>query len=121
MRSISLLVSMLFALASCNLSRGAASPTAPQKRAIVRSLSQELNHATSGHIKIGAWKLTSLDVQNRWALAEVEPTGKPQLDSFMTLLHQVRGVWKVMTLGTNLRSSGKKFGAPRRLWKKWNL
>lgn len=34
---------------------------------------------------------------------------------------QKRGEWKILTLGTNLNGSGKKFGAPRTLWSWWEL
>lgn len=99
----------------------AKSPRSSQKPAILAALSKEFRHATPNHVKIAPWHLTSLEVHAPWALAGVETPKSSQLDPITVLLHKQRGVWKIATLGTNLRGSGARFGVPRALWQRWNL
>ncbi|RYG71148.1 hypothetical protein EON80_05680 [bacterium] len=72
-------------------------------------------------MKVTPFSLTSLDIQTTWALASIKPTGKQQLDPFKALLRKQNGRWRILTLGTNLHGSGKQYGVPERLWKRWEL
>jgi hypothetical protein len=118
----SLFVGLSLPLASHASPRAKAhSSRSVERRAILRALTNDLNHATKDHVKSTPFTLTSLDIQPRWALAGVTPLTRPTLDPFKALLRKTNGKWRIATLGTNLHGSGKELGVPQRLWKKWEL
>jgi hypothetical protein len=92
-----------------------------ERRAILRALTSDLNHASKDHVKSTPFTLTSLDIQSGWALAGIRPLTHPALDPFKAVLHKTQGKWRIVTLGTNLHGAGKQLGVPQRLWKKWEL
>lgn len=110
---------LLMSFSAC--SAFASSPLLVEQRAISRSLTRELNHATPDHVRVAHFALTSVDVRGSWALADVKPTRADALDPVFVLVHKRRGAWNFVTMGGNLRGSGQQFKVPHALWKRWNL
>jgi hypothetical protein len=68
----------------------------------------------------GKVNVAKLDVQGAWALAEITPR-EQQLDDARVLLRKRQGRWKVLVLGTGLYGTGRTYGVPAALRKKWGL
>jgi hypothetical protein len=76
--------------------------------------------------KDSKYSLTSLEIEMPWALAVVTPRRQNPPEPFVPdgagfLLKKQKGRWQVLGMGTSLDGFGKKFGVPKRLWRKWLL
>jgi hypothetical protein len=84
---------------------------------VKRAVNTYVQHNSPG---VGVVDITSLDVQGPWALAWIKAR-KPGVDRAMILLKRQGAAWKVLTMGTSLHGTGKTYGAPQALRKKWGL
>lgn len=64
--------------------------------------------------------ITTLDVRGTWALAGISPRNKGT-DDATVLLRKRHGAWKALVLGTALYGTGREYGVPKQLRKKWGL
>lgn len=69
---------------------------------------------------IGAVTVTKLDVQGAWAIATAIPDSR-DMENADVLLRKRNSHWKVLVLGSSLNGTGKQYGVPKSLWKKWGL
>jgi hypothetical protein len=96
------------------------SPAAGERSAVERAVRQEMNPKIRGHDRLTEFAVTDLKIDSGWAPAQVELAGNAT-DPATLLLRKRGGRWKVLVLGTSLYGSGRQYGVPRRLWKKWGL
>ncbi len=94
-----------------------ASPHEQTKQAITRTVESYVSQHSSD---VGAVDITQFDIQGTWALVEIAPRNK-STDTAQVLLRKQRSGWKVLVLGTALYGTGKTYGVPGQLRKKWKI
>lgn len=91
------------------------------RAAVERAVRLEMSRQTRDHDRLTDFTVGDLKIDPAgWALVQIEPAGNTT-DPATLLLRQRRGRWKVLVLGTSLYGTGRRYGVPRRLWKKWGL
>ena len=92
-----------------------------ERAAVERAVRREMSRATRDHDRLTEFAVGDLKLDPAgWALVQIEPAGNTT-DPAALLLRKLRGRWKVLVLGTSLYGTGRQYGVPRRLWKKWGL
>ena len=89
----------------------------PDRSAITRIIESYVRRHSED---LGRFEVTNLDVQGAWALAEITPR-EQQTDPARVLLRRQRRGWRVLVMGTGLYGTGRTYGVPRPLRKKWGL
>lgn len=122
-----LLTALLLAFASTGFAQSKTKTTTVSRRVYSAGLNQQsaINRAVQNYIArnsavSGRVRITKTDVQGAWAHVWAEPR-KRNLDSVQLLLRKQGKGWKVLVMGTSLFGTGKQYGVPNRLRKKWNL